>query len=162
MAARCDKKSASANLRLEQRETQLEKHRDEQATLESRRRIFKHDVELDSLFSVLKVGLVLAITFVLKEYLGKARMEPLTFLDRIATLPARLRITPQLVILTFAYNRRDPDVMALLGAYCDAVNARGLRMRSGRTLRMLVDPAPPPTRPSTGRRTKSMERFHPS
>ena len=33
----------------------LSRHRDKRSTLESRRTIFKHDVELDSLFGVLKV-----------------------------------------------------------------------------------------------------------
>jgi integrase len=76
-------------------------------------------------------------------------------------LPARLRLLPQLEILTFEYNHRDPDVMALLTAQCDTINARGLKTRSGRTLRIHVDPAPPPTRPPTGRRTKTGDRFKP-
>ena len=160
--ARTKKKTDLVSSRLKRKQDQLERHQGEQETLESRRHIFKHDVELDSIFSVLKVGLVLAITFVLKEYLGGARMEPLTFLERVATLPARLRLLPQLEILTFEYNHRDPDVMALLTAQCDTINARKLKTRSGRTLRIHVDPAPPPTRPPTGRRTKSMERFRPS
>ena len=159
--ARTKKKTDLASSKLKRQQDQLERLQAEQATIESRRRIFKHDVELDSIFSVLKVGLVLAITFVLKEYLGGARMEPLTFLERVATLPARLRLLPQLEILTLEYNHRDPDVMALLTAQCDTINARGLKTRSGRTLQIHVDPAPPPTRPPTGRRTKSMERFHP-
>jgi hypothetical protein len=162
LVARTKKKVDLASSKLKRQRDQLERHQDEQETIESRRRIFKHDVELDSIFSILKVGLVLAITFVLKEYLGGARMEPLTFLDRVATLPARLRLLPQLEIVTFEYNHRDPDVMALLTAQCDTINARGLKTRSGRTLRINVDPSPPSTRPPTGRRTKSMERFHPS
>jgi hypothetical protein len=156
---RCAKKEAVIGTQLERQQRRLQDNRDEQATIESRRRIFKHDVELDSIFSVLKVGLVLAITFVLKEYLGNARMEPLTFLDRVATLPARLRLLPDLEILTFEHSHRDPDVMALLTEHCAAINARGLRTRSGRTLRIQVDPAPPPSRPPTGRRTKSGDRF---
>lgn len=162
LVTRTEKKAQLVSSQLERQQEQLERHQDEQATIESRRRIFKHDVELDSIFSVLKVGLVLAITFVLKEYLGGARMEALTFLDRVATLPARLRLLPQLEILTFEYNHRDPDVMALLTAHCDAINTRGLKTRSGRTLRIHVDPAPPPTRPPTGRRTKTGDRFSPS
>ena len=162
LLARTKKKADLASSRLQRQQDQLERHQDEQATIESRRRIFKHDVELDSIFSVLKVGLVLAITFVLKEYLGGARMEALTFLERLATLPARLRVLPHLEILTFEYNHRDPDVMALLTAHCDAINARGLKTRSGRTLRIHVDPVPPPTRPPTGRRTKTGDRFGPS
>jgi hypothetical protein len=98
--------------------------------------------------------------FALKEYLGDARMEALTFLQRVATLPARLRILPKVEVLIFAYNQRDPEVMALLLQHCDAINARSLLTRSGRSLRVCVDPAPPPTRPPPDR-TKSTGRFHP-
>jgi hypothetical protein len=109
---------------------------------------------------VLKVGLVLAITFVLKQYLGGACMQPTTFLERVATLPARSRVLPKLEILDFEYNPRDPDVMALLAAHSESINARAPKTRSGRTLRVQVDPAPPPTRPPTGQ-AKTMGRFHP-
>jgi hypothetical protein len=158
--SRFERKTDQLSRQLERQRKQLEQYQERQASLESRRRIFKHDVELDSIFSVLKVGLVLIIMFVLKEYFGGARMEAVTFLERIATLPARLRILPKVEILTFAYNQRDPDVMALLIQHCEAINARGLRTRSGRTLRVQIDPAPPPARPPPGR-TKSNSRFHP-
>ena len=69
--------------------------------LKGRRKIFAYDVEFDSLFSMLKVGLTLMVTYVLKELLGDARMEVSAFLDRVATLPASIRITPQLEIVTF-------------------------------------------------------------
>jgi transposase len=128
--------------------------------LESRRRIFRHDVELDSLFALLKVGLVLMVTYVLKEYLGDARMEPVTFLERLATLPARLLMTPTHEILTFEYNRRDPDVMEYLRRCSDTINAREIRMESGRRLRVQVDPAPKPLRPPpVNRRTMPGDRF---
>ena len=158
--ARGVKKTACLSSQLERQQRQLEEYQQRQQTLQSRRRIFQHDVELDSLFSVLKFGLVLAISFVLKEYFGDARMAPITFLERVATLPARLHILPDVEILTFEYNRRDPDVMALLSQHCDAINARALPTRSGRTLQIRVQPAPPPPRPPPNR-TKSMERFHP-
>jgi transposase len=158
--SRSDRKTDQLSTQLERQRRQLEQHQERQAELDSRRRIFKHDVELDSLFSVLKVGLVLTIMFVLKQYLGDAHMEALTFLDRVATLPARLRILPDVELLTFAYNQRDPEVMALLTQHCEAINARALRTRSGRTLRVRIDPAPPPLRPPPDR-TKSTSRFHP-
>ena len=158
--SRSERKTDRLSHQVERQRKQLEQYQQRQATLESRRRIFKHDVELDSLFSVLKVGLVLTIMFVLKEYLGDARMEAVTFLERVATLPARLRVLPKLEILTFTFNQRDPDVMALLTQHCETINARALRTRSGRTLRVQIDPAPPPLRPPPGR-TKSSSRFHP-
>jgi hypothetical protein len=157
---RSERKLGQLSSQVERQRKQLERHRERQATIEPRRRIFQHDVELDSIFAVLKVGLVLTIMFVLKEYLGGARMEAITFLERVATLPARLRLLPKVEVLSFAYNQRDPDVMALLIQHCEAINARGLRTRSGRTLRVQIDPAPPPTRPPPDR-TKSTSRFHP-
>jgi hypothetical protein len=159
--SRSEKKTTKLSRQLDRQRRLLKEYQQRKRTLESRRRIFRHDVELDSIFSVLKFGLVLIIQFVLKEYLGDARMEALTFLERMATLPARLRILPEVEILTFEYNRRDPDVMALLTQHCDALNARHLRTRSGRTLQIRVDPAPPPARPPPGR-TKSKDRFHPT
>lgn len=159
LVARSDKKAALSQLRVEKQQNQLDKHRDEQQAIASRQRIYQHDVELDSFFSLMKVGLVLTITYVLKNYLGNACMEALTFLERVATLPARLQILPELEILTFEYNHRDPDVMVLLAAHSETINARALRLRSGRTLRIHVEPAPPPSRPPPRRRTKTMDRF---
>jgi transposase len=159
LVARSDKKATLSQLRVEKQQNLVDKHLGEQQTIASRRRIYQHDVELDSIFSLMKVGLVLTITVVLKEYLGNACMEALTFLERVATLPARLQVLPDLEILTFEHNHRDPEVMALLAAHCEAINTRALKVRSGRTLRIHVEPAPPPTRPPTGRRTKTMERF---
>lgn len=125
----------------------IEKLTEERKELDSRRKIFKHDVELDSIFNVFKVGLVLLVTHVLKEFLGNARMEPVTFLKRMLTLSARQRLTPDLEIITFSYNERDADIMALLIKYAEAINARQLRMRSGLILRLKVEPALPPLRP---------------
>ena len=147
--------------RLEAANHKMEQRSADRQSLESRRRIFRHDVELDSLFAVLKVAMVLLVTFVLKEYLGDARMAPVTFLERLATLPGRLRLTPELEIVTFDYNTRDPEVMALLATHAQAINARRLRTRSGRVLRIAVDPAPPPRRPppSAAARVNTKWRF---
>lgn len=128
--------------------------------LESRRHIFRHDVELDSIFALLKVGLVQLVTYVLKEYLADARMEPVTFLERLATLPGRLRTTPDLEILSFDYNHRDPEIMMLLGTHAEKINALRLTTRSGRVLRIQVDDAPEPRRPPPpGARTNTGRRF---
>lgn len=138
----------------------LQTWKDKRDSLQSQRRIFAHDVELDSLFSLLKVGLTLLVTYALKEFLGNARMEVSTFLDRIATLPATIRTTPQLEIVRFEYNRRDPEVMGLLQTHCDAINNRGLRLRSGRKLRIEVEKPPKRSRPPPPRsRVGSGDRF---
>ncbi|MEE9382075.1 MAG: hypothetical protein V3V08_01505, partial [Nannocystaceae bacterium] len=110
--------------------------------------------------SLFKVGLTLLVTYVLREYLGDAKMEVVTFLERIATLPATLKKTPQLEIVTFQYNRRDPEVMGLLQAHCKAINERELRVRSGRILRLAVEEAPKKLRPPPpGSRVGSGDRF---
>jgi hypothetical protein len=159
-AARSQKAVARGEADLARKQTELAERKDRQRQLEQRRKIYKHDTELDSLFSVLKVGLVLLVTYVLKTYLGDASMAPVTFLERLATLPARLRNTPELEIVTFFYNRRDPEVMALLIRQCETINARRLRMRSGRVLRLRVDPAPPSRQPPPRRRLgKTRDRF---
>jgi hypothetical protein len=132
---------------IERTQHQLQTRTEHHDAIQDQRQIFAHDVELDSLFSLLKVGLTLLATYVLKKYLGDARMDPTTFLQRMATLPATLRTTPQLEIVTFEYNQRDPEVMGLLKAHCLAINDRGLRLRSGRTLRLAVEDAPPRSRP---------------
>ena len=146
--------------RLQRTKEQLAEQRATEATLASWRQIFQHDVELDALFALLKFGLALVVTFVLKTYLGDARIDVVTFLERVATLPARLRRTPELEMVTFDYNARDPDVMALLATHCEALNARRLRTREGLILRFAVDPAPAPRRPpSLNRRVNSGDRF---
>ena len=140
--------------------TKLNKYRDREDLLHSRCTIFKHDVELDSLFSLLKVGMVLLVTYVLKEYLDNARMSVGTFLDRVATLPATLHYTPQLEIVTYEYNRRDPEVMGLLESYAEAINAKGLRLRSGKKLHIKIEPAPKPRHPPPpGSRAGTGDRF---
>ena len=153
-------KLKEAEGRVHRTQKKLEIWQQRQHILQSRRRIFAHDVELDSLFSLLKVGLTLLVTYVLKEYLGDARMEVSTFLERMATLPASIRTTPQMEIVTFEYNRRDPEVMGLLQAHCAAINERGLHLRNGRTLKIAVEEAPKRRRPPPpGSRVGSGDRF---
>ena len=134
-----------SNLETKQKRIQqlLHKHRQRRDILEPRRNIWQHDVALDSLFAVFKCGLVLIVQYVLREYFQNTRMDVITFLERVATLHAWLRVLPDVEILTFEYNQRDPDVMRLLERHCDWINARRLRMRSGRILQMRVDPPPP-------------------
>ena len=139
---RCDK----AGDQLDRTRNRLDGYEKKQEKLEGRRKIFAHDVELDSLFNLLKVVLVFLVSYVLREYLGNARMAALTFLDRMATLPARQRMTPNFEIITFSWNQRDPEMMALLKKFSSTINERDLRMHSGRKLRVEVDPEPPPLR----------------
>ena len=149
---------AEGSGRIEATQGRIEEKQARRESLESRRQIFRHDVELDALFSVLKVGLVLLVTYVLKEYLGNARMEPATFLERLATLPGRMRMTPDLEIVTFDYNTRDPEIMALISTHAEKINALRLPTRSGRILRIAVDPAPIPRRPTPPNARANTER----
>lgn len=158
--ARGQKSIERSSSRIKTAQRGMEERRSQRETLDQRRQIFRHDVALDSLFAVLKVGLVLLVRFALKEYLGDSSMAPVTFLERLATLPGRMRVMPDLEIVTFDYNTRDPEVMALLATHRDAINARRLRTRSGRVLRIEVEPAPPPRRtPPTGTRGNTIRRF---
>ena len=91
---------------------------------------------------MLKVGLTLLVTYVLRNMLDNARMSPLTFLDRIATLQARSRVTKTHEHLTFRYNTRDPTTMALLAASCPTINAMNLRTRAGVILQVAVEDSP--------------------
>jgi hypothetical protein len=71
-----------------------------------------------------------------------------------------VRRTPELAMVTFDYNVRDPDVMALLATHCEALNARRLRTREGLILRVAVDPAPALRRPPPpNRRVNPGDRF---
>jgi hypothetical protein len=156
LAARVDDAAKTSAAKLQRAHDKLAKNEKREKELEGRQKIFKHDVELDSLFTLLEVNLVLLVNYVLREFFGQVAMDPATFLDRVATLPARLHRTPQLEIVTFFYNHRDPEVMALLAERAPAINRAGLRLRSGLILRVEVDPPPPPPRPPPDRdRTKS-------
>ncbi len=158
--SKCRQRYEEISARTDKTQSGLRGYRKKEKKLSSRRKIFAHDVELDSLFSLLKVGLSLMVTYVLREYFGNARMDVLTFLERVITLPARLRVTPDLEILTFEYNRRDPDVMVLIEKYSETINSRGLRTRSERKLRIRVEPALPPSRLPPGNGwCKSKSRF---
>ena len=123
-------------------EDRLDAYRDQKYDLAAKREILAHDVELDSLFNLLKVGLTLLITYVLRKMFDNARMVPATFLDRIANLPAWQRVTDTHEFLTFKWNSRDPKTMALLAAQCDTINAMQLRTRGGGILHITVEDPP--------------------
>jgi transposase len=131
-----------AHEHLQRTEQKLVGYHDEKFDLTSRREILAHDVELDSIFNVFKVGLTLLISYVLRTMLDQARMAPSTFLERIATLPARQRFSEEFEHITFEYNHRDPTTMALLIACSETINKLRLPMRSGRILKMAVEQPP--------------------
>lgn len=140
----------TAQTKLQHTSERLDRYRDERYDLTNQREILAHDVELDSIFNVLKVGLTLLITYVLRTMLDKARMAPVTFLERVATLPARQRFSEEFEYITFEYNHRDPRTMALLIASCANVNALRLPMRSGRVLHIAVEePSDDPRHPDS-------------
>jgi hypothetical protein len=139
---RLQERHDKAQAQIDRTKAALQKHRDEREKLEDRTEILAHDTELDSIFNVLKVGLTLLVTHVLRKMLDNARMSPVTFLERVATLPARQRMTRDYEYITFEYNRRDPKIMELLIANCDGINALNLPMRSGRILRVAVEEPP--------------------
>ena len=92
-----DQKQRSLNkakAQYEQRRQRQQERVDRFLQLQPRQQIFRHDVELDSLFGVLQVALVFLVSYLCKEFFDDARMAPVTFLERLATLPARRYLTP--------------------------------------------------------------------
>jgi len=132
----------NAQALLQRTTDRVEHYNEQKLDLATKTKILAHDVELDSLFNVLKVGFTLLVTYVLRTMLDGARITPATFLDRIATLPARQRLTDKYEYVTFEYNPRDPTMMALLVANCPTINALQLPMRSGLILQVAVEDPP--------------------
>ncbi|MHC5062179.1 MAG: hypothetical protein ACYTFK_14035, partial [Planctomycetota bacterium] len=139
---RNQKKATEQDETLTKLHQQIDKSRRRIEELEKNRKIFVHDVEQDSLFNLFNVLFVVLIQLVIKELLGDAAMDPNTFIKRVATLPARSRKTSHLQIVTFEYNCRDPEIMRLLESRCEPINAMKLKTRSGKILRLRVDPPP--------------------
>ena len=139
-AGRGEKKALQLKTRLELQTQLLNDQEVLRQALQSRRTILKRDVELNSIYGVLMVTLMRAIQYALEEYVSNARMYPIAFLERVVTLLARLRVLTDIEILTFAYDRRDPDVMGLLKQPCGSVEARSLRALRGRIMRVQLDP----------------------
>jgi transposase len=137
--ARAGTKLAKAHAMAEKTGQKLRVYNDKYSKLQSMTHILSHDVELDSIFNAFKVGLTMLVTYVLTQILGKSRLEPTTFLERVGTLPAWQQFRGEHEYLTFDYNARDPSIMALLISHCEAINAMNLPMRSGRVLRVAVD-----------------------
>lgn len=86
-----------------------------------------------------KLGSNTLLRHILKEYLGDLLMDFDELLERIIALPGSIRANSREEVVTFLYNPEDPEIMRLLASRCEAFNKRGIRIESGKVLRMAVE-----------------------
>jgi hypothetical protein len=113
-----------------------------QQDLAEKTEIYRHDTELDSIFSVLNLTLYMLVTHVLQVLMNGSKMAPKTFIERFCALRGVQFMTPDIEIIRFTYNTRDPEMMQALSKVYTEINARKLKMRSGRVLRIEIEPDP--------------------
>lgn len=106
-------------------------------TLASRREIYQTDVELDQILSVLKLGCLLLVQFLLHRFFGGLAIEFNTFIHEILALPGARIITSTTETIQFRGNRRNPAMMKKLEAACQRLNALEHR-RDDRVVRFEV------------------------
>lgn len=111
------------------------------AELESRRVIYRADVELDQIVSVYKLGFVLLCELVLRELFAGTRMTLATFMRQILHLPAKRYIQGTKDHLQLACPP-NAEVREAVEAACERVNAMKLR-RNGRVLHLSVEARAP-------------------
>lgn len=91
--------------------------------LESRREIYQTDVELDQIISVLKVGFLLILQWLLHMFFGSMKIDLLTFANQILLMPGvRLR-TETTETVRFTAHRRNPEMMQAIDKACRLFNA---------------------------------------
>lgn len=104
--------------------------------LESRREIYRADVELDQIVSVYKLGFALLSELVLRELFAGTRMTLARFMRQVLQIPGKRCVRDTTVHLELACPP-NADTRAALEAACHRVNAMNL-CRKGRTLTMSV------------------------
>lgn len=115
----------------------LDRNERDRQDLESKTEIYQTDTELDQILSVLKLGFVLLIQFLLIRFFAGLRIDPITFANQIFALPGTRTRTDTTETLCFHAHRRNPTMMLALEAACDRVNA--LRhVHDGRVMRFEV------------------------
>ncbi|MBI4863474.1 MAG: hypothetical protein HY815_24900 [Candidatus Riflebacteria bacterium] len=124
-------------LKVQRLERQVEHKKQEKAELEARREIYQHDVELDQIIAVFKLGCALLVQVLLLLYFGGKAIEFNTFARRILALPGTRIVTDSAETIRFRADRRDPEMMELLEQACERINAT-YHQRNGRTVRFEV------------------------
>ena len=108
-----------------------------QGELDSRRTIYRSDVELDQIATVYKLGFALLAETAMRDFFGGVRMSVETFTRQILHLPATKCTYKHEVVIQFACPP-DKAVRAALEDACKRVNDLQLS-RDGRALRLGVD-----------------------
>lgn len=90
--------------------------------------VYVRDTALDSITTCLKMTLLALLEFVCQEYLGKLRIMPRTFAERLVPLPVTIRQRQHEVIYEVEASPRDPEMTALLAKAFDIINKRQLRV----------------------------------
>jgi hypothetical protein len=122
---------------LSEREAKLAKLKAQQAHLEPQRKIRQLDVAQDSILTAVKLTALQLIAFVLREYLPSLPITAQTFISRVFSTPGRRILYPNLELVLFHENPRDPEVTAALRDACRRLNSRKLE-RDGRRIRYEV------------------------
>lgn len=108
-----------------QRSQALAEQRKQQSTPDD---IYVRDTALDSVTTCLKMTLLALLEFVCQEYLGKLRIMPRTFAERLVPLPVTIRERQHELIYEVEASPRDPEMTALLANAFDIINQRQLRV----------------------------------
>jgi len=115
---------------------------DEQAILDSRRRIFTVDVELDELMTAFKLTFMNLCGVLMTQYLGK-QMQLDTLIRGILTLPGERVRTPTTETIRIYRHERDRQLMPLVEAACQKLTEQEM-VRDKRRLRFEVVDRPVP------------------
>lgn len=118
-------------------EASLAAKKAEASELASRREIYQTDVELDQILSVLKLGCLLLVQFVLHRFFDGLAIEFNTFIREIVAMPGVRIRTGSTEVIQFRGNRRNPKMMRALDQACQRFNAL-CHSRDGRVIRFEI------------------------
>ncbi len=131
---------AKAQAKLDQMTKRLPEIEAEMAELETRKEIYQADTELDQICTVYKLGFVLILEYVLREWFGGMRISLNGFMRQILSLPGTRTIEGKIEHIRIKASR-NREIMLAVEAACERVNELGL-VRKGRTVRLSVDWGP--------------------
>lgn len=109
----------------------------EMAELATRKEIYQADTELDQIYTVYKLGFVLILEFILREWFAGMRISLDGFMRQILSLPGTRTFEGKTEHVRIKASRNQ-DIMRAVEAACERVNALGL-VRNGRIMRLSVD-----------------------
>ena len=132
--------------------SEAEVHKAEQAVVKANnelvkrltmpREIYARDTGRDNLMTCLKLGALMLLEFVLKEYFGDLRMEWRNDIEQFHLLAVTVRTTRTRILHQIEANPRQPQRMEQLRKACDEINSRRV-CRGERVLKFeVIDPAP--------------------